>query len=257
MCIIAFRWEPSSDQPLTVWANRDEFRDRPAAATLFWPDRPTLLAGRDLRAGGTWLGVTRSGRFAALTNIRQAAPITGRASRGDLVVDALMSPEPAAVWMARQAAQCDRYAPFNLLLFDGQSLWWMSSEAAPRALAPGHYGVSNALLDTPWPKLLRLKAATERLWADPSTRSDVSAHLMVLQDATPAPDDQLPETGVGLAWERQLSSVFIPGAGYGTRNCVWLRRQADQWLWDEWDVERAQRLSFHCGPESSSINHNL
>ena len=163
MCLIAFAWRADPRYPLVVAANRDELHARPAAPAAFWSDldAPTLLAGRDLQAGGTWLGLTRAGRFAALTNVREP----GRAgpadppSRGALVLDFLRGSEPPAAFLAER--DLSAYAGFNLLLGTPDELWSAGNRdpQPPRALEPGVYGLSNAVLDAPWPKLTSARQA--------------------------------------------------------------------------------------------------
>jgi len=216
MCLIVFAWRHHPDYRLIVAANRDEFHARPAAALHWWQDRPQLLAGRDLQGGGTWMGVSRTGRFAALTNYRDPSRLPPAApSRGLLVRDALLAGDDTATTLERIATVSGQYAPFNLLVSDGETLGiHESSIAATRLLEPGLYGLSNHLLDTPWPKLLRARShfaeAMKQLPAQ-------SAFLTLLRDETAAPDETLPRTGVSLEWEKMLSPVFIRSADYGTR----------------------------------------
>jgi len=213
MCLILVAWHAHPDYPLVVAANRDEFHRRPSAPAGPWPDQPEIRGGRDLEAGGTWLAVRDDGRFAAVTNVREPGVPPGPVSRGALPRAFLMG-DPSAGAFAR-GIRGEDHAGFNLLLADREELWWCSNRApAPLRLEPGLYGVSNRLLDTPWPKVVKAKArfaaALERL---PS----FEACFGLLADPAPAPDDELPDTGVPLAWERLLSSVFIRSADYGTR----------------------------------------
>lgn len=241
MCLIAFNWQPGSELPLQVWANRDEFFARPAAATDFWPEAPALLAGRDLSAGGTWMGVTRHGRFAALTNFRDPAAAAGTRSRGLLVSDFLLGADSPEVHARRIEAVSGEYGGFSLLLSDADSLWYVGSrDRAARAVTPGWHGLSNAELDTPWPKLRRLLAGVQAL--PPGAGEDES--LALLADTTPAAEDELPDTGVGLAMERLLSPVCIRTAAYGTRNSTWLRLGAGEIIWQEQDHNLGERRDF-------------
>ena len=213
MCLIVFAWQPASSTVLRLAANRDEFYARPSLPLSEWEDAPGLFAGRDLQAGGTWLGLTAQGRFAALTNIRDPAQAPGMRSRGALTADYLRSQEPAAAYLDRIMHDAGEYAGFNLLLGDRQQLWHFNSRTGqPRPLQSGLYGLSNANLDTPWPKLLRAKnALRERLGG-----GDEGLFELLADTHQPA-DPLLPDTGVGLATERLLASVFIATASYGTR----------------------------------------
>ena len=216
MCLIALAWKARADLPLVVAANRDEWRERPAEPAHWWPDHPDLFAGRDLQAGGTWMGVTRGGRFAAVTNFRDPADKRSTArSRGGLVTDFLRSPAAPREFLAGLAARAGDYNGFNLLVGDGESLWYFGSrEGEARAVEPGVHGLSNHLLDEPWPKVVRARMAMEAALkeGDPAPRL-----FAALSDGEGAPDASLPSTGVGLAWERRLASPLITGEDYGTR----------------------------------------
>ncbi|MGH8492930.1 MAG: NRDE family protein [Moraxellaceae bacterium] len=214
MCLIALAWQAHPDYPLVVMANRDEFYRRPTTPARFWPEAPRLLAGRDLAAGGTWLGVTRQGRFAALTNYRDPEAPAGERSRGLLVSSFLQGQDSAWDYAMQVAAEGPHYGGFNLLLGDGQALVVVSNRGtAPTRLSPGVHGLSNHLLDTPWPKVKKAKAGLEQ--ALPALESE---HLLaLLRNDSQADDDALPDTGVGLAMERMLSPLFIASPQYGTR----------------------------------------
>ena len=150
MCLILLAWQASAAYPLVVAANRDEFHARPARAAGFWDDRPAILAGRDLEAMGTWMGVARGGKFAAVTNYRGAREPSAAQSRGALVCGFLESDSPAAAYTSDVALRASAYSGFNLLAADGAELWWMSNrDGAPRRLEPGIYGLGNLLLDSP------------------------------------------------------------------------------------------------------------
>nr|WP_263430154.1 NRDE family protein [Nannocystis pusilla] len=200
---------------LVLAANRDEFYARATAPAGWWPDAPGLFAGRDLQAGGTWFGVTRRGRWAALTNVRDPADIRLDArSRGALVADFLRGTAAPGDYLAAIAGE--RYAGFNLVVGDPDGVWYMNNKTGERRrLAPGLYGISNAELDTPWPKVVRGKAGLGRLIAGEAV--DVGAVMAMLADATPADDAALPDTGVGIELERALSPLCIAMPGYGTR----------------------------------------
>lgn len=215
MCLILVAWHAHPDYPLVVAANRDEFFARPAAPAAWWAGQG-IFAGRDLEAGGTWLGVGRSGRFAGLTNFRDPARLrSGTPTRGALVADFLAGDESTAAALARLEHQGPRYNAFNLLVCDGATLGIYESERrAARLLEPGVHALSNHLLDTPWPKV---KAGRSRLARALAALPDDTSLRELLRDDRPAPDAELPRTGVSLAWERMLSSAFIRAPGYGTR----------------------------------------
>lgn len=224
MCLIVFAWQVIPGVPLIAAANRDEFYDRPATAADNWPEAPHVIAGRDLKAGGTWMGVAQEGpngaRFAAITNIR--GPLEWRAdapSRGALVADYLAGEMSAADYIAHIANGSEAYNGFNLVLGDSESLYWFSNRGADdvrngKQLEPGIYGLSNGLLDAPWPKVLRTKAQFASLLCQGAPED---AYFEMLADTTRAPDARLPDTGIALDLERQLSAVCIETPGYGTR----------------------------------------
>ena len=157
MCLLIFAHRVAQHYPLVLAANRDEFHTRPTAQAHFWPQYPEMLAGRDLEQGGTWMGITRQGRFAAITNYRDPARTApAPRSRGELPLQFLVSDNAPAVYLEELRNRAKDYAGFNLLLGDGENLWYYSNSAAnndPRLLPPGIYGLSNAQLDTPWPKV--------------------------------------------------------------------------------------------------------
>ena len=213
MCLIVVGWRAHPEYPLVVAANRDEFYARPTADAARWPDAPDVFGGIDLEAGGTWLGIGRDGRFAAVTNVREPGAAKGRLSRGLLTRNFLLSDRSAAEYAG--AIDGADYAGFNLLLGDGQALWYLSNrDGPPRALPPGIYGLSNRSLDTPWPKLVQARTAfAEALRSLP----DEAACFALLADRSTVDDADLPSTGVPLAWERLLSAIFVCSERYGTR----------------------------------------
>jgi uncharacterized protein with NRDE domain len=214
MCLIVFAWRPGHALPLIVAANRDEFYARPTQPLAAWEDAPEVFAGRDLEAGGTWLGVGPHGRFAALTNIREPGQALGPRSRGELVAAYLRGELGVEAYLDQVASRSGQYSGFNLLVGDGQQLGYLHArESVPRLLEAGVYGLSNAGLDTPWPKLVKTRHGLERLLDE----ADPQRLLALLADAEPAPESELPQTGVGLATEKLLSSVFIASQNYGTR----------------------------------------
>jgi uncharacterized protein with NRDE domain len=225
-----------------VAANRDEFHARPTASAEWWPDHPEILAGRDLEAGGTWLGVTRTGRFAALTNYRdperrrEAAAGAATPSRGALVTSVLESGASVAQSLGYLREVGANYNGFNLIFSDGERLGiYESVRGSGRELAPGIYGLSNHLLDTPWPKV---QIAKNRLQAALLGLTDTAPLLELLRDDRPASDALLPQTGVSLEWERLLSSAFVRAPDYGTRCSTIIRIERegrayfDEWSWD-------------------------
>ncbi|MEM9531965.1 MAG: NRDE family protein [Pseudomonadota bacterium] len=208
MCLVGMRFEPDRSR-LQIAANRDEFHQRPAQAAGWWADEPTVYGGRDLEAGGTWLAVDRGGRMAAVTNVRKpGAQVAGAQSRGDLPLAFLRGDQSAEAFTRSLDGRA--YGPFNLLLFDGRSLWWTSNQAGPaRAVGSGITGLSNAALDTPWPKVAALKNAM-------AASSDAEPLFEVLARRE-IPPGTLPDTGVGLELERLLAPSFIVSDRYGTR----------------------------------------
>lgn len=217
MCLIVFAWRAHPRYPLILAANRDEFHRRPARAADYWPQAPQLLAGQDVSQGGAWCGVTRQGRVAAVTNYRDPSMAeAGKRSRGHLVRDYLLGQAGAAEAAAEAESMKADYSEFNLLLGDIQGLWYVGSRSdGPVGIRDGVHGLSNGLLNTPWPKVEHAKAGlTAQL-----TEGSVSAESLfdVLGSRRTAPDDALPDTGIGLQMERFLSAPFIVSEAYGTR----------------------------------------
>lgn len=214
MCLITFAWRPGHTLPLIVAANRDEYHDRPTSALAAWHDAPGIYAGRDLKAGGTWMGIERSGRFAALTNIVDPRKPVGARSRGELVAGFLQSQLSVENYLHQLVDRVGYYSGFNLLVGDRKQLGYLNAEEAkPRLLTAGVYGLSNAKLDTPWPKVVKASNGLRRLLETP----DHEQLLSVLADREQAADDQLPDTGVGKTMEKLMSSIFITNNEYGTR----------------------------------------
>ncbi len=226
MCLIAWNWQPASGTPLLLVGNRDEFHARPTRA-LHWWDDGAILAGQDLQAGGAWLGVSRSGRLAALTNVRAPGAMReGTPSRGELVPAFLRDNSSAHDFLQSLTATAQHYNPFNLLVYDGTSLMGLhSQDAQPIALSEGIGAVSNASFDTPWPKLVRLKARLSQQLHQNVT--DDASLLALLRDRALVPDADLPRTGIPLELERGLSAAFIAMPGYGTRASSVVRIQRD------------------------------
>lgn len=220
MCLIVFAWRLVQGTPLVAAGNRDEFYDRPAEPAGWWQQYPEVLAGRDLRSGGTWLGVTRNGRFATVTNVRNPAMLKPVApTRGALVADFLVGTASARSYVDAIQEKAKEFNGFNLLVCDGEDLIWYTNAETDDArngmpLAPGLYGLSNGLLDTPWPKLVRAKAQFASLLCQGAPDE---AYFDMLSDTTRASDCRLPKTGVPIEMERMLSSVCIESPNYGTR----------------------------------------
>jgi uncharacterized protein with NRDE domain len=216
MCLILIALGAHVEFPLVIGANRDEYYQRPTARAAFWQDHPHILAGRDLECMGTWLGVTRGGRFAAITNFRDSRERkTDAPSRGRLVTDFLVSDQEPREYLKEIGMQAQRYNGFNLLAGDIDGVFYFSShEATVRKLSPGIHGLSNHLLDTPWPKVARGK---QRLQAALAGDFDAEVILDLLHDREPAPERELPDTGIGLELERVLSPALIVSPQYGTR----------------------------------------
>lgn len=219
MCLIAFALDPTPGLRLVLAANRDEFHARPSAALARWTDPPDLIAGRDVQASGIWLGLSTRGRLAAVTNVRLPdPPPTGRLSRGALALDFLEREDSPAQHLAHLHGSLDDYGPCNLLMVEGREAIYASNQAGvpPQALASGVYGLSNAALDTPWPKTVALKAALTR-WLDAGVVNDPEPLFAALANPTTPPDAALPDTGVGIDRERFVAPAFIVGEQYGTR----------------------------------------
>jgi uncharacterized protein with NRDE domain len=229
MCLILIGWQSHPDYPLVVAANRDEFYQRKTRPAAWWGQAVSLLAGRDEEAGGTWLGINRRGRIAMLTNVRAPHERNPHApSRGLLTLSALQSAGPLDSWLRESARSLQSFNGFNLLVgeplpipsrgIEPQMLYTSNrdpaSAQAPRVLAPGIYGMSNGLLDTPWPKVVRGVAAFSCQLA---SAVDIDAMLRIMSDRDVARDSELPSTGVPLDWERALSAIQIRAKGYGTR----------------------------------------
>jgi uncharacterized protein with NRDE domain len=232
MCLIVIGWKAHANYSLVVFANRDEYHDRPTGRAEFWGDEPELLAGRDRRGGGTWLGLTRQGRFAAITNVREpdsaeSRESTERQSRGRLVHDYLLGTTSAEEFATEALAKGSGYAGFNLFVGDRESLYWVSNRADSIVrVEPGVYGVSNGGFDEAWPKVVRVKDAMGAALEDGSV--SVEDGLVALASRETPADDALPETGVEQDVERQLGSVFVRSPTYGTRSSTVIAVKADQ-----------------------------
>jgi uncharacterized protein with NRDE domain len=218
MCLLLIAWKTHPRYRLILAGNRDEFHDRAAAPLNWWQDDPRILAGRDLKAGGTWLGVARSGRFGVVTNYRDLqAPVEGAPSRGNLVPRFLTGATSPKEFLDDLRGAAMRYSGFNLLVGGSRALYYFSNRGpkVPTALAPGVYGLSNHLLNTPWPKLTRTRDKFSKLL----TEAEVTPESLfsILADREQADANALPSTGLPNDWERVVSSPFIVNERYGTR----------------------------------------
>lgn len=220
MCIISFHFQQHPKYKLIVVANRDEMYRRPTKHVHFWEDHPNLLAGRDLEAHGTWLGMTKEGRFAALTNYRDLKYFNNhnKRSRGEIVTNFLTGSHAPEEYLQQLHEKREQYNGFNVIVGSPDELYYYGNEQGEIIkIEPGTHSVSNHLLNTPWPKVERAK---ENLSAYVSENENVDPDVLFeqLHDHTIAPDDVLPDTGVGLPLERQLSPIFIRTEDYGTRS---------------------------------------
>lgn len=217
MCLIAFAYRNHPNYHLVLVANRDEFYSRPTKQAHFWEDHPEVLAGRDLEKMGTWMGVTKSGRFAAITNYREPNVENGEArSRGELVANYLNGEQSPHNYMKVVEKQALQYNGFNLIVGNQQDCFYFSNRGnGISKLKPGIYGLSNALLDTPWPKVVKSKRRLAECLR--KTRVEKACLFDLLSDSEQAAEKRLPETGVKMELERLLSSVFIKSKEYGTR----------------------------------------
>ena len=217
MCLLVIAYKVHPRYKLILIANRDEYYARPSEPLNFWKDNPNILAGRDLKYFGTWLGITRNGRFSAVTNYRDPKSLKeGRPSRGLLVKKYLetdITPKEYLMMIKKHAL---RYNPFNLIVGDKRELWYYSNRSDMKSLEPGIYGLSNHLLDTPWPKVRKAKSVLKKM----IQKDDINIEKIfsLLKDKSFPPDNELPDTGVGYKKERMLSPIFIQSQDYGTRS---------------------------------------
>lgn len=219
MCLINFQFHAHPNYKLIVAANRDEFYSRPTATAQFWEDEPNLLAGRDLLQMGTWLGVTKQGRFAALTNFRDPAHMgAGKVSRGAIVRDYLAGNSSSETFLESLHKEKDNYTGFNLLVGNPDKLFYYSNIQGEILKVPvGTHGLSNHLLNTPWPKVEKGKHNLKN-YVMGQEKVELDALFTILSNEDIAEDVDLPETGVGLDLERKLSPLFIKTPDYGTRS---------------------------------------
>ena len=251
MCLIAVAFQPTPHIAYRVAANRDEAHSRSTEIANRWSDAPHVIAGRDLQAGGTWLGATDDGRFAAVTNYRERPASTGVRSRGELVAEFLVDrPEPET-YAASIAGRGSDYGGFSLVVGTPNELWVVDnrSGAPPRQLAAGLYVLSNHLIDTPWSKSERLRVAMQKATDQPTQRWEQTL-LLALADRSPADDSELPDTGLSRNVERTLSSPFIVGESYGTRCSSVLEIGAHRGRFVERSFDAA-------GAETTTVCHTL
>ena len=256
MCLLVFAHQVSSEYPLLIAANRDEFHARPTAMSDFWVDYPELLAGKDLEQGGTWMGITRTGRFAAVTNYRDPARTTAAPrSRGELPLAYLTGTQDPQSYLQELALRAQEYAGFNLLVGDQHSLWYFTNSDTlnPKALSPGVYGLSNAKLDTPWPKVARGKARLRSLLQAGAISHD--ALVSVVNDRQLAEQRELSALDLNGSMEPILSAQFIVTQAYGTRSSTTLQIDAQgrtTWREQSFDPQGApsaeQQLEFRLTP---------
>lgn len=218
MCLIVFSYKNHPRFDLIFAANRDEFYQRPTRAARFWDDHPDVLAGKDLAAGGTWLGINRSGRFAALTNYRDPSIVKeDPPSRGQIVLDYLQQNTEPYSFLEKLDKQSSKYMGFNILTGSPDNLLHYSNqEQKINTVEPGVHGLSNHLLDTPWPKVQQSKKDLNKLIESNTVTKE--ALFDILKNDQPAPENKLPETGIPKELEKQVSPIYIKGEQYGTRS---------------------------------------
>lgn len=219
MCLVLLALKVHPEYDLILLSNRDEYYDRPTAPACFWEEYPDILAGQDLRAGGTWLGITGYGRIATITNYRDPSSLKDDGpSRGGLVTGFLQSSKSTGRYLDDLRGKADNYNGFSLLLGDREQIYSYSNRTEVfRSLSPGIYGLSNHLLDTPWPKVILGKKLLGNLLSRGDEIIPGNIFSILSDHAVPA-DDSLPDTGVGLDLERILSPIFVSSPTYGTRS---------------------------------------
>lgn len=224
MCLIIFDWAPQTDKPLRLLSNRDEFHARPSQSAHNWQDEPHIYGGRDLEKQGTWLGISSRGRMACVTNYREKNPREMPHSRGEIVRNFLNSSHTGLVFANNLNSVQAKFPGFNALLFDGEQMIYSSNRSPDNfiTLPPGIYGVSNHLLDTPWPKLVRAKRAFKAELSKSQTSSNYDDMFRIMLDQNKAKREELPQTGVPEDVELLLSSIFIRSPTYGTRTTTYL-----------------------------------
>ena len=227
MCLVNFQFQVHPNYPLIVVANRDEFYERPTESAHFWEDHPTILAGRDLLQMGTWLGVSKAGRFAALTNFRDPQLKPGHLSRGDIVRDFLIGQQEPLDFIEELKKSRESYGGYNIVIGDSHQLFHYNNILDKmNEVSPGTHSLSNHTLNTPWPKVEKGKQRlAEHLLSD---NIEVGPLFDLLTDESVAQDSELPDTGVGIELERSLSPLFIKMTNYGTRSSTVLLMDKNQ-----------------------------
>jgi uncharacterized protein with NRDE domain len=226
MCLLLLAIDRVPDRPWLLLGNRDEFHARPTAPAQTWEDAPAIVGGRDLQAGGSWLAIARSGRYAAVTNVRAGMPVSAPHSRGELVGDFVAGKTAPADYVAAIAQRRGEYGPFNLIVGNATAAWFVSSiDGVARHLAGGIHAFSNGSLEDEWPKMRRLRTRFAAMLQ--SGEMNNAAWLALLADTEQPQDGELPDTGVGLELERRLAPIFIRGETYGTRASTLAYARAD------------------------------
>ena len=251
MCLLFFSYKTTPGYKLVLAANRDEFLVRPTEPLAFLDNSKTILAGRDVQGGGTWLGITSGLRLGALTNYRAVADNRLDApSRGEILMDYFNGKHSAQDYIQSLSERGTTYNGFNVIMGDGEGLYYYSNRGPkPRALEPGFYGLCNHLLDTPWPKVKRGKELLRSAMVE-SDRIDHHQLFSLLEDSWCPPQKQLPDTGIGLDWEQLLSSMFIDGETYGTRSSAVITVDAED------RVEFTEKSYFR-SPSKSSLSSSV
>lgn len=248
MCLLFFAVDCHPDYPLIIAANRDEYYARPTRNLHFWEDHPRIAAGKDLEKGGTWFGVTKSGRWAAVTNFREPDQNKISKSRGSLVREYLLTDIPPSIYLTDLMSRADEFKGFNLVIGKpGNVLYFSNRHPKKQTLGAGIYGLSNHLLDTPWPKVTRGKDTIAEMMQVETLYSD--AFFNLLNDTQTAAEDTLPETGIDIGFERLLSATFIQGEVYGTRSSTILLINQNNRL-------KLEERSYHGAPHLGSDTYS-
>ncbi len=256
MCTVFLAFKTHPEYDIILIGNRDEFLDRPTLVAHLWEEKPEIFAGKDVKAGGTWMGVSRHGRFATLTNYRDPNDIRPEAlSRGGLVTHFLTGTESPDSYLETVNADAELYNGFNLIAGTSEKVvYYSNKEKQIQSLNPGVYGLSNCFLNTPWPKVSDSIPLFRDLIAQKGT-FPLEEAFGLLQNPTLYPDERIPETGVPLEWERKLSSLFIQiPPRYGTRqsSVILIHKTGEimmeerTWYFDnQWDMNSPKIAKIH------------